>query len=122
MKQSIDKKYLFLDKSWLDVQHRNNKTVKPEELEKNLEYPPEYVDENILDRVQGSIIGMALGDACGAHVEFRPQTYLAKYPVEDLKGGGTWGLKKGQVTSLRMNFFDKDNDSGTRFQKSSNRL
>jgi len=43
---------------------------------------------------------MALGDAVGAHVEFRPQEYLAKNPVMDLRGGGTWGLKKGQVTFL----------------------
>ena len=48
------------------------------------------------------MIGMALGDAVGAHVEFRPQKFLEKNPVKGLKGGGTWGLKKGQVTTLSM--------------------
>ncbi|CAF3395495.1 unnamed protein product [Rotaria sp. Silwood2] len=55
-------------------------------------------DIKILDRIQGSIIGMALGDALGAHVEFRPREYLRQHPVEDLIGGGTWGLNKGQFT------------------------
>jgi len=62
-----------------------------------------------LDRVQGSIIGMALGDAVGAHVEFRPQAFLEKNPVQDLRGGGTWGLEKGQVTFL-YEFFISDSD------------
>ena len=48
------------------------------------------------------MIGMVLGDAFGAHVEFRPQKFLAKNPVKDLKGGGTWGLEKGQVIFLHM--------------------
>jgi hypothetical protein len=43
------------------------------------------------------MIGMAIGDALGAHVEFRPHTYLEANPVKDLEGGGTWGLEKGQV-------------------------
>ncbi|CAF4122747.1 unnamed protein product, partial [Rotaria sordida] len=42
------------------------------------------------------MVGMALGDALGAHVEFRPRQYLIEHPVQDLTGGGTWGLKKGQ--------------------------
>ncbi|CAF3831857.1 unnamed protein product [Rotaria sordida] len=44
------------------------------------------------------MLGMALGDIIGAHVEFRPREYLRQYPVTELKGGGTWGLKKGQFT------------------------
>ncbi|CAF3104015.1 unnamed protein product [Rotaria sp. Silwood2] len=59
--------------------------------------PPD-VDDDILDHVQGSMVGMALGDALGAHVEFRPRQYLKEHPVRDLVGGGTWGLKKGQFT------------------------
>ena len=54
----------------------------------------------LLDRVQGSIIGLALGDALGAHVEFRPYDYMETNPVTDLVGGGTWGLDKGQVSSF----------------------
>ncbi|CAF3513177.1 unnamed protein product [Rotaria sp. Silwood1] len=63
-----------------------------------MEEPPESVDSKILDRVHGSMIGMALGDALGAHVEFRSNQYLRKNPVTDLKGGGTWGLNKGEFT------------------------
>ena len=43
------------------------------------------------------MIGMALGDALGAHVEFKSPEYLLVHPVKDLHGGGTWGLSKGQV-------------------------
>ena len=41
--------------------------------------------------------GLALGDAVGAHVEFRPRDFMKGNPVKSLKGGGTWGLEKGQV-------------------------
>ena len=43
------------------------------------------------------MFGMTIGDALGAHVEFRPRSYLQQNPVKDLQGGGTWGLEKGQV-------------------------
>ena len=63
--------------------------------------PPEYVNEDgALEKIQGSMIGMALGDALGAHVEFRPREYLLANPVTDLQGGGTWSLRKGQVKLL----------------------
>jgi hypothetical protein len=50
---------------------------------------------------------MALGDALGAHVEFRPHAYLKAHPVENLQGGGTWGLEKGQVYLYFENLFSK---------------
>jgi hypothetical protein len=65
-----------------------------------MEDPPGSTDTNILDKIQGSLIGLALGDALGAHVEFRPRSYLIEHPVTDLEGGGTWGLRKGQVLYL----------------------
>ena len=71
--------------------------MKPDQLEKLLENPPKSFDNSIFDRIHGSMIGMALGDALGAHVEFRPHEYLVEHPVTDLQGGGTWGLSKGQV-------------------------
>ena len=85
---------------WLDPQyHDKNRTtiIKPDALESSLEEPPKSIDKNLLDRIFGSMIGLALGDALGAHVEFRPHQYLIEHPVTDLQGGGTWGLKKGQV-------------------------
>ncbi|CAF4068962.1 unnamed protein product, partial [Rotaria sordida] len=45
----------------------------PHDLENDMKEPPTLIDERILDRIQGSIIGMAIGDALGAHVEFRPR-------------------------------------------------
>ena len=62
-----------------------------------MEDPPLIGNEQILDRIKGSMFGMAIGDALGAHVEFRPRSYLVAHPLEDLQGGGTWGLEKGQV-------------------------
>ena len=93
-----------LGKPWLDLQfHDRTSLVKmPNELEKEMRKPRDLVDASILERVRGSMIGMALGDALGAHVEFRPREYLVNQPVTKLEGGGTWGLKAGQV---RLNFY-----------------
>jgi hypothetical protein len=92
-----------LDKPWLHAQYHKNCTIKrPDELENELIDPPAHVDKRVLDRIHGSMVGMALGDALGAHVAFKPNDFLEKNPVMDLKGGGTWGLKKGQVILLRM--------------------
>jgi len=91
---------IFVDKSWLDAQYHDadhHYIKKPDEIENAMDEPPVEIDGKILDRIQGSMIGMALGDALGAHVEFRPHAYLAANPVTDLGSGGTWGLNKGQV-------------------------
>ncbi|CAF1448473.1 unnamed protein product [Adineta ricciae] len=89
-----------MSKHWLDIQyHKGNpkKIKKPDELV-NIPHPPECVDTNEFDKIFGSLIGLALGDALGAHVEFRPRQYLVDNPVTDLQAGGTWGLRKGQFT------------------------
>ncbi|UJR07642.1 hypothetical protein I4U23_011930 [Adineta vaga] len=49
-------------------------------------------------KVVGSLVGLAIGDALGASVEFRPRQYLVDHPVRDMQGGGTWGLQAGQWT------------------------
>jgi ADP-ribosylglycohydrolase len=54
--------------------------------------------DEILSRIQGSLIGLAVGDALGAAVEFRPKAYMEQNPVSDMQGGGTWGLETGQWT------------------------
>jgi hypothetical protein len=85
---------------WLNPQyhdHDRTSIKKPDELESYLQDPPKPVDKNLLDRILGSLMGLALGDALGAHVEFRPRQYLVEHPVTDLQGGGTWGLQHGQV-------------------------
>ena len=90
------------DKSWLNCQYQDLEEEiirKPDELENEMEDPPVNYDQEILDRIQGSMFGLTLGDVLGAHVEFRPRAYLVENPVEDIQGGGTWGLEKGQVNT-----------------------
>lgn len=55
-------------------------------------------DNQTFDRVVGSLMGLAIGDALGASVEHRPRQYLVNYPVHDMQAGGSWGLKAGQWT------------------------
>ena len=98
----LERVFIFIfiapDKSWLDLQYGANHRIKrPHELEKNMQEPPENIDNDLLNHVHGSMIGMALDDALGARVEFRPHSYMLKNPVTNLMGGGTWGLEKGQV-------------------------
>jgi ADP-ribosyl-[dinitrogen reductase] hydrolase len=50
------------------------------------------------ERIVGSLVGLAVGDALGASVEFRPRQYLVDHPVTDMQSGGTWGLQAGQWT------------------------
>ena len=85
---------------WLDpIYHKKDQRtiLKPDELDSYLHDPPVTVDDKLLDGILGSMIGLALGDALGAHVEFRPHQYLIEHPVKELQGGGTWGLNQGQV-------------------------
>jgi ADP-ribosylglycohydrolase len=66
-------------------------------MEREMDEPTDPIDENILNRIQGSLIGLALGDALGAHVKSLPHSYLIQHPVTDLESGGTSDLNKGQV-------------------------
>src|SRR5690554_5908401 len=48
------------------------------------------------DRYRGGVLGLAVGDALGAALEFkRPGTFE---PVVDIVGGGPFGLKAGEWT------------------------
>ena len=107
MNRPSAEKHLFLDKKWLNLGKYPYKTNKRlNELENDVIDPPGSVDdEKILSRVLGSLMGLAMGDAVGAHVEFRPQEFLAKNPVRDLKGGGTWGLNEGEVTCFHLSIY-----------------
>ena len=49
-----------------------------------------------LDRYRGSILGLAVGDALGAPVEFKPPGSFE--PVTDMSSGGAFGLRPGQWT------------------------
>ena len=50
----------------------------------------------ILDRAKGALIGLALGDALGATLEFSQRD--AGPPVTDIVGGGPFGLAPGEWT------------------------
>ena len=51
------------------------------------------------DRFRGCLLGLAVGDAVGAAVEFRERGSFE--PVRDMIGGGPFGLKPGQWTDER---------------------
>lgn len=99
----------IIDHQWLDLKFHSNSSntiYKPDELEKYLKLPPKTLNPDSLRRIRGSMFGLALGDALGAHVEFRPHGYLMEHPVSDLGEGGTWGLKKGQVShTMNLTYF-----------------
>jgi ADP-ribosyl-[dinitrogen reductase] hydrolase len=50
----------------------------------------------LLDRYRGSMMGLAVGDAVGAAVEFMPPGTFA--PLTDMVGGGPFGLNPGEWT------------------------
>lgn len=99
-------KLTSLEKSWLNLQFADNdpqRIIKPDELKINKKYyPPNINDSEVLKRIQGSIFALAIGDALGAPVEFRPRSYLEAHPIKDLQAGGTWGLQIGQVSFLSI--------------------
>jgi hypothetical protein len=101
--------FLAKAKFWLDLQFHDSdqqKIVKPNEIPIDTkQYPPSIINDDLSNRIQGSMLGLAIGDALGAHVEFRPRSYLEANLVKDLEGGGTWGLKKGQVNTY--NYINK---------------
>jgi ADP-ribosyl-[dinitrogen reductase] hydrolase len=51
---------------------------------------------SLRDRYAGCLLGLAVGDAVGTAVEFRPRGSFE--PVTDMIGGGPFGLKAGQWT------------------------
>lgn len=54
------------------------------------------ISMNITDRFRGSLIGLAIGDALGATLEFKaPGTFE---PVTNIVGGGPFNLKPGEWT------------------------
>ena len=50
----------------------------------------------IVDRAQGALVGLAVGDALGAQIEFRDRGTFA--PVTDMTGGGPHDLHQGGWT------------------------
>ena len=50
----------------------------------------------LIEKVRGSLLGLAAGDALGTTVEFKPRGSFA--PVETIVGGGPFGLQPGEWT------------------------
>src|SRR5262245_26987513 len=48
------------------------------------------------ERYRGCLLGLATGDALGTTLEFRPRGSFT--PIDDLVGGGPFGLEPGQWT------------------------
>lgn len=100
---------LDIGKSWLNLQFDDKdkqQVVRPGDLIIDKEkYSPSIMDKHVLDRIQGSMFGLAIGDALGAPIELKSRSELKNNPVTQLNGGGTWGLQKGQVpkyTKLKL--------------------
>jgi ADP-ribosylglycohydrolase len=51
---------------------------------------------DVLDRYRGCLVGLAVGDALGATLEFNPPGTFE--PITDMVGGGAFGLQPGQWT------------------------
>jgi len=50
----------------------------------------------VIDRIQGCLLGLAVGDAVGTTLEFKPPGSLT--PIQDMVGGGPFGLNPGEWT------------------------
>ena len=51
---------------------------------------------DLLSRFRGSLLGLAVGDALGAPVEFEPRGSFA--PITGFRGGGPFNLRAGDWT------------------------
>ncbi len=51
---------------------------------------------NLQDRATGALLGLAVGDALGTTLEFRPPGTFT--PIADIVGGGPFNLKSGEWT------------------------
>ena len=60
------------------------------------------IDEGMLNRARGCLLGQVAGDNLGGLVEFRggPEVIARLYPdgVRQMRDGGTWGIMAGQAT------------------------
>ena len=50
--------------------------------------------DRVLNRFRGCLLGLAVGDAVGTAVEFRPRGSFE--PLTEMVGGGPFGLQPGQ--------------------------
>ena len=60
--------------------------------------PPEPEGPDLLDRARGVMLGLAVGDALGATLEFGPRIERIADFHREMIGGGVFGLSPGQFT------------------------
>ena len=60
------------------------------------EWRDRYSPQAVLNRYQGCLLGLAVGDALGTTLEFKPPASFE--PIEDMVGGGPFGLAPGEWT------------------------
>jgi ADP-ribosyl-[dinitrogen reductase] hydrolase len=69
----------------------------------------------VLDRARGALLGLAVGDALGTTIEFKPRD---TYPLQtEMTGGGPFGLMAGQWTddtSMALALADRSNGADLR--------
>jgi ADP-ribosyl-[dinitrogen reductase] hydrolase len=65
-------------------------------LQKADEPCPSRSMEDVQDRAVGALLGLAVGDAVGTTLEFKPRD--SYQPLQDMIGGGPFHLKRGQWT------------------------
>ena len=74
------------------IQTHCDVTTKPEWLRSTLQ----IIDDTVaLDKAQGALVGLAIGDAVGTTLEFLPRD---RSRVTDMVGGGPFRLKPGEWT------------------------
>ncbi|CAF3568068.1 unnamed protein product [Rotaria socialis] len=96
------------DMHWLDCKFHddsNQLIMTPEDLETKLQDPPKSINHALLNRVKGSMFGMALGDALGAHVKIRSHQYLLEHLFTD---GTSMGLCLANSLVARRDFIPYD--------------
>ncbi|HCH02631.1 MAG TPA: crystallin J1 [Vibrio sp.] len=54
------------------------------------------ISDEVRNKAQGVLLGLALGDALGTTLEFRPKGSFT--PITDMEGGGPFNLQAGQWT------------------------
>ena len=87
---------------------RARRRVAPSTIERALEAGGERVDQpapeprdgqlGIIERARGAMLGLAVGDALGATLEFGPRIASVKDYHREMTGGGPHGLQPGQWT------------------------